>query len=80
MGYLMMNNKVKKVTGFVKVITKDEVQKMRLKGKPLCPNCSIPLTFVYEGSIGFSGEKCQRCKQTFLVNTETLQVMTIKAS
>lgn len=36
-----------------------------------------PLTYVYEGSKGFSGEKCQQCKQEFLVNTETLDVFQI---
>ncbi len=48
--------------------------KMKLKGKPKCPLCGKPLIFVYEGSIGFSGVKCKRCNQQFLVNTDTLEV------
>ena len=48
--------------------------KMKLKGKPKCPLCKNPLIFVYEGSTGYSGVKCKRCNQQFLVNTETLEV------
>ena len=60
-----------------KKISQEEVRNVKLKGKPKCPACGTPLTFVYEGSIGFSGEKCPRCKQRFLVNTETLEVLII---
>ncbi len=60
-----------------KMISQEEVRKMKLKGKPKCPICNTPLTFVYEGSIGFSGEKCSRCKQRFLINTATLEVLMI---
>lgn len=64
-----------------KTITKTEVNKMKLKGKPKCPACGIPLTFIFEGSTGFSSEKCPRCKQEYLVNTGTLEVIKIlKAS
>lgn len=59
------------------MIAKSEVQKMKLKGKPKCPACGIPLTFIYEGSTGFLGEKCPRCKQEYLVNTGTLEVIKI---
>lgn len=48
--------------------------KMKLKGKPKCPLCGKALIYVYEGSIGYSGVKCKRCNQEFLVNTETLEV------
>ena len=54
---------------------------MKLKGKPKCPSCDNPLTFVYEGAKGMLGEKCPRCKQEFLIDTETLDVFRIlKAS
>lgn len=59
------------------MISRDEVSKMALRGKPKCPICNRPLTYVYEGSKGYSGEKCQQCKQEFLVNTETLEVLQI---
>lgn len=55
-------------------ITKRELSKMRLRGKPKCPHCKRPLTFVYEGATGYTGEKCSKCGQEYLVNTETLQV------
>ena len=65
----------------IKTITKTEVNKMKLKGKPKCPSCDNPLTFVYEGAKGMLGEKCPRCKQEFLIDTETLDVFRIlKAS
>ena len=60
-----------------KVITKQQLRQFKLKGKPKCPHCHIPLTFVYEGSIGYSGEKCPRCRNEFLVDTETLDVIEI---
>ena len=55
-------------------ITKSELSKMRLKGKPRCPHCKRPLTFVYEGAKGYTGEKCSKCGSEYLVNTETLEV------
>lgn len=62
-------------------ITEEEVQKMKLKGKPKCLACGNPLTFVYEGAKGYSRMKCLRCRQEFLVNLETLEVVKItKAS
>jgi uncharacterized protein with PIN domain len=60
-----------------KTISRSELKNMKLKGKPRCPDCNNPLIFVYEGSKGFSGEKCQRCKNEFLVNTETLEVIRV---
>jgi transposase-like protein len=60
-----------------KTITQEEVKSMKLKGKPKCPVCDNPLTFIFEGSTGFSGEKCSRCKREYLVNTETLEVIKI---
>ena len=60
-----------------RTIKRSEISKMKLKGKPKCPTCGLPLTYVYEGSKGFSGEKCQRCKREYLVNTETLEVSKI---
>ena len=59
-------------------ISKSMVDRMKLKGKPKCPNCGIPLTFVYEGSTGYSGVKCQRCKNEYLINTGTLEVTRIR--
>ena len=61
----------------MKTISRSELKNMKLKGKPRCPDCNNPLTFVYEGSKGVSGEKCQRCKNDFLVNTETLEVIRV---
>jgi transposase-like protein len=61
-----------------KTITKTEIQKMKLKGKPKCPACKNPLSFVYEGSIGFSSVKCKRCSRESLINTETLEVILIE--
>ncbi len=58
-------------------ISQTDVQKMKLKGKPKCPLCRLPLTFIYEGSIGYSGVKCKRCGQEFIINTETLEVLKI---
>lgn len=60
-----------------KTITKEQLRKMKLKGKPKCAACGIPLTFIYEGSRGYSGEKCPRCKQEYLVNLETTEVLKI---
>ena len=59
------------------MIMLSELHQLRLKGKPRCPVCNTPLTYVYEGSTGYSGEKCKRCNQEFLVNTETLEVFRI---
>ena len=50
---------------------------MKLKGKPKCPCCKNPLSYVYEGATGFTSQKCHRCKQEFLVNAETLEVTQI---
>ena len=61
----------------IKTITQEELRGMKLKGKPKCPACGIPLTFIYEGSVGLSSEKCPRCKQEYLVNTGTLEVIKI---
>ena len=58
-------------------ITKSELLKLRLKGKPKCPHCKRPLTFVYEGATGYTGEKCSKCGQEYLVNNETLQVIRV---
>lgn len=58
-------------------ITKMELAKLKLRGKPKCPHCNIPLTYVYEGAYGFTGEKCMRCHKSFLVNTETLEVVRV---
>lgn len=62
----------------METITKKELSRMPLKGKPKCPHCNIPLNFIYEGSTGFSGEKCKRCNQEYLVNTETLEVIKVE--
>lgn len=59
------------------VITKNDVSQLRLKGKPRCLCCNTPLTFVYQGNIGIIGEKCRKCGQSFLVDTETLEVLKI---
>ena len=60
-----------------KVMTKNQLMSLRLKGKPKCPHCDKPLVFVYEGSTGYSGEKCQRCRKEYLINTGTLEVIEI---
>ena len=59
-------------------ISRSDIQRMRLRGKPKCPHCKIPLNFIYEGSKGFTGEKCKRCNQEYLVNMETLEVVKIE--
>ena len=59
-------------------ITKNQVKRMKLKGKPRCPKCRNPLTFVYEGATGVIGVKCLRCNCETLVNNETLEVTLIK--
>ncbi len=61
----------------IKMITRSELMSMKLKGKPKCPLCNNPLTYVYEGAKGFTSQKCHRCKQEFLVDTETLEVRQI---
>ena len=61
----------------IKTITQKQVQNMKLKGKPRCPACGIPLSFIYEGSVDFSSEKCPRCKQEYLVDTGLLEVIKI---
>lgn len=61
-----------------RMITRLEVDKMKLKGKPRCPACGNPLSFVYEGSNGFSSMKCNKCSQVSLVNTGTLKAILIK--
>ena len=61
----------------VKKITRSELMNMKLKGKPKCPCCKNPLSYVYEGATGFTSQKCHRCKQEFLVNAETLEVTQI---
>ncbi len=58
-------------------MTREQLSNFKLKGKPKCPHCHIPLSFVYEGSTGYSGEKCPRCKNEYLINTETLEVVEI---
>lgn len=62
----------------LKVISEEQVRKMRLKGKPKCPFCNIPLTYVYEGSKGYTNQKCDKCRNSFLVNTDTLEVLMIE--
>ncbi len=62
----------------IRTITRKEVQRMKLRGKPRCLACGTPLTFIYEGSTGYSGEKCPKCKQEYLINTETLEVIKIE--
>ena len=61
----------------IKTITKAEVSGMRLKGKPKCIFCNRPLAFVYEGAKGITGEKCKKCGQEYLVNTDTLEVIRV---
>lgn len=61
-----------------KVISEEEVKQLRLRGKPRCPFCKIPLTYVYEGSSGFTNQKCERCRNSFLVDSGTLEVMLIQ--
>lgn len=61
----------------IKTITKKEVLRMNLRGKPKCPFCNRPLTYVYEGAKGMTGEKCKKCGQEYLVDTETLEVIRI---
>ena len=55
-------------------VTRKELATLQLRGKPKCVCCGRPLTFIYEGATGFTGEKCSRCGQAYLVNTETLEV------
>ena len=61
----------------MQTITKKELSRMPLRGKPKCPHCRRPLTYVYEGARGYTGEKCSRCGSEYLVNTETLEVTTV---
>jgi transposase-like protein len=61
-----------------RTITKAEIKKMKLKGKPKCPACNNPLSYVYEGSTGFSSVKCKRCSRESLINTETLEAILIE--
>lgn len=61
-----------------KTITRSEIGQMRLKGKPKCPACGNALSFVYEGSTGFSSVKCKRCNRESLINTETLEAILIE--
>lgn len=68
-----MNSKLQ-----MKVISENQVRKMRLKGKPKCLCCGNPLSYVYEGSRGFTNLKCDRCRNSYLVNSETLEVMLIQ--
>ena len=56
-----------------RTITKAEIQKMKLKGKPKCPACNNPLSYVYEGSTGFSS-----VNRESLINTETLEAILIE--
>lgn len=62
----------------VKTITRKEVDRMRIKGKPKCPSCGNPFSYIFEGSKGMTEEKCRRCKTTCLVDTETLEVIRIE--
>ena len=73
----MQNEKLKHLPVHGMTISITDVQKLKLKGKPKCPACNPPLTFIYEGSTGYSGVKCKRCGQEFLINTETLEVLRI---
>jgi transposase-like protein len=44
---------------------KSEIQKMTLKGKPACPYCRRPLTFVYSDvEKGHLSQKCGKCGKT----------------
>ena len=61
----------------VKMITQAEANRIRLKGKPKCPYCRKPLTYVYEDSKGHTGEKCRYCNNQFVINMETLEVFQI---
>lgn len=55
-------------------ISRKKLAEMPLRGKPKCLHYKRPLTFVYEGATGYTGEKCSKCGQEYLVNTETLEV------
>lgn len=57
------------------IISRQELNRIRLRGKPKCPHCKLPLMFVYEGAKGYTGVKCKRCRQSYLINTENLEVI-----
>jgi transposase-like protein len=59
-------------------VLKSEVAKMPLKGKPACPYCGRPLTFVY-GDVdrGHLGQKCYTCGKTSLVDMACMKAYRI---
>ena len=61
----------------ISIVTDDGVKRLKLKGKPKCLACGRPLSFIFEGSTGIVGEKCKKCGQEYLVNTETLEVIKV---
>ncbi len=59
-------------------VTRMEVMRLRLRGKVKCPHCRQVLSLIYEGASGYTGEKCKRCRQEYLVNMETLETVLIE--
>ena len=62
----------------IRSISPTELNRMKIKGKPRCPYCRKPLTFIYEDvPRGHLNQKCGNCGKPSIVNAETLEVMII---
>ena len=60
------------------VIYKSQLLGMKLRAKPKCPLCNNPLTFIYDDvQKGHINEKCDKCKNRFLIDLQTLQIYQI---
>lgn len=56
-------------------ISKTDLQRMKLKGKPKCPYCQKPLTFIYDDiEKGHLSQKCGNCGKSSVVDTATMEV------
>ena len=60
-------------------ITNAEAQKYGLKGKPECPCCGKPLTFICKDVTGgHLNQKCGNCGKPSIVDMSTMEVKLIR--
>ena len=63
----------------IKAITQEEVKVLGLKGKPKCPACHKPLTYVCgDVSGGHLNQKCGNCGRYALVDMMTMEALPIE--
>lgn len=59
------------------IMLKDQVDGMKVRGRPRCPCCRTPLNIVYEGASGKVGEKCKKCRTSCIVDVGQMRTYKI---